>query len=84
MDILSGFAVFFLIWWIVLFCVLPLGVKPPQASDKVAGTMPGAPADPQLGRKALITTGISVVLWLIIFGLVQSDLISFRTMAKSM
>lgn len=84
MDILSGFAVFFLIWWTVLFCVLPLGVKLPPTDDQVAGAMPGAPADPQLGRKALITTGISVVLWLIIFGLVKSDIISFREMAKNL
>jgi predicted secreted protein len=84
MDIISGLAVFFLIWWIVLFCVLPLGITPPAAADKIAGAMSGAPAHPQLGRKALITTCIAIILWLVVFALVQSDLISFREMVKNL
>jgi predicted secreted protein len=58
-------AVFFTIWWTVLFAVLPFGVKSlhetPGASVP-AGADPGAPAAPMLLRKALATTLISAVL----------------------
>ncbi|WP_431269336.1 DUF1467 family protein [Dankookia sp. P2] len=39
----------------------------------------GAPENPRLLRKALITTAISVVIWLGIYFLVESDWLSFRT-----
>lgn len=53
--------VFVVIWWTVIFAVLPLGVR--RADDDVAGADRGAPARPDLKRKALITTAITVVLW---------------------
>lgn len=82
MDILTGFAIYFIIWWTVLFTVLPLGIQAP--AEKTTGEMPGAPADPQLKRKAIITTIISTIIWAIVFTLVQTDWISFREMAKGM
>jgi predicted secreted protein len=61
----TGVLVFVVIWWTVIFAVLPLGVQ--RAADDVAGADRGAPARPQLKRKALITTAISVALWLVWF-----------------
>jgi predicted secreted protein len=59
-----GIAAFINIWWTVLFAVLPWGVRPQhETSDMVQGTDPGAPVAPHLLVKALITTGISVLLW---------------------
>jgi predicted secreted protein len=83
MDIITGIALFLMIWWTVIFCVLPFGVRP-SAGD-VAGEMPGAPAAPHLKKKAIITTFISIVLWIIIFWITrQTDLLSFRDMASRM
>ena len=58
-------AVFFTIWWIVLFAVLPFGVRSAQeaGADLPAGADPGAPAAPMLFRKALWTTAISALLF---------------------
>lgn len=54
-------ALYFLIWWIVLFAVLPFGVRG-QHEDQVApGTEPGAPQTPRIARKALVTTLLSAV-----------------------
>jgi predicted secreted protein len=64
MRITTGIAIFFLIWWIVLFAVLPWGVRSQQEGGEVApGTDPGAPAIPNLRRKLLWTTLVAVVVF---------------------
>ena len=53
-------AIFFLIWWVVLFAVLPWGVRSQHESGHmVPGTDPGAPAIPNLKRKLVWTTLIA-------------------------
>ena len=53
----GGTALFFVIWWIVLFAVLPFGVRSQaEAGEVSAGTDPGAPAAPALREKAIWTT----------------------------
>ncbi len=65
MSLLAGFAVYFVIWWMVLFCILPLNVKSQAETGEVAkGTEPGAPAAPQLARKAVITSIVAFVIFL--------------------
>ena len=51
--------VYVTIWWIVLFAILPIGVRSATeagVADAPPGSDPGAPAAPNLGRKALWTT----------------------------
>ncbi|WP_207537043.1 DUF1467 family protein [Sabulicella rubraurantiaca] len=72
-----GFVVYSLIWWTLLFCILPIGVNPEEGSLEEGGWR-GAPAAPQLGRKIIWTTILSAVIWLAIYTLIESDLISFR------
>jgi predicted secreted protein len=53
----TGFAIFFLIWWVVLFAVLPWGVRSQHEGGGITpGTDPGAPVLPRLGRKLIWTT----------------------------
>ncbi|WP_134487073.1 DUF1467 family protein [Methylocella tundrae] len=53
-------AIFFVTWFIVLFAVLPFGVKSQrEAGDVTKGTDPGAPVAPRLLVKALWTTVIA-------------------------
>jgi predicted secreted protein len=64
MPVTTGIAIFFLIWWIVLFAVLPWGVRSQQEDEAVSsGTDPGAPAIPNLRRKLIWTTLVSVVVF---------------------
>ena len=72
-----SFVVFALVWWTVLFAVLPLGVEP-RTSSMEEGGWNGAPARPGLRRKAVITTLVSIVIFAGIYALERSDLISFR------
>lgn len=56
-------AIFFVVWWLCLFIVLPFGVKT-QAEDpegSIMGTTESAPARPRLLMKALATTALAAV-----------------------
>ena len=72
--------IFILIWWCVFFAVLPMGVKGRWESeaDGVAGAEPGAPAEPGLKRKAILTTAIAAGLTFIVALIVASGVIDFR------
>ena len=58
-------AIFFTMWWIVLFAVLPLGVRSQHENEegRLLGTDPGAPIAPKLLMKAGLTTLVSAVLF---------------------
>jgi len=73
----SGIVVYVIVWWLVLFCTLPLGIRPAQEGD--VGRQSGAPANPRLWFKVMLTTAIASVLWGGIYLVIISDLISFRT-----
>lgn len=63
-------AIYFTTWWIVLFAVLPFGIRSQhEARDVVPGSDPGAPLLPRLAVKALWTTGLSAVVFLLILAL---------------
>jgi len=66
-----------LIWWTVLFAVLPMGTQPAEAPDPLSGWR-GAPERPRLLRKLLITTGIAALLWGISIAIIESGWLSFR------
>jgi predicted secreted protein len=57
MSVTTAIAIYFLIWWIVLFAVLPFGVRSQEEDGAIVrGTDPGAPAIPRLGAKLIWTT----------------------------
>lgn len=79
MTITAAIVLFAMIWFMVLFIVLPLRLTTQgEAGSVVPGTPSSAPDNPQIGRKMRITTVISVGLWLLIAGTIMSGLISVR------
>lgn len=63
-------AIFFVVWWIVLFAVLPWGVRSQhEEGEMLLGTDPGAPTNPRLVQKAIITTIVAMIvtffIWLL-------------------
>ena len=76
MSWLTGAVVYALIWWVVLFAVLPCGIQ--RDENPALGHDPGAPKAPRLWAKMAATTGISAVLWLIAIWLIRSPWLSFR------
>ena len=69
MNIGSGLAIYFVIWWTVLFTVLPFGVRnASEAGESVQqGNEAGAPVAHGLVKKFLITTAISAALFVALY-----------------
>jgi predicted secreted protein len=65
MTLSLSIACYFMIWWVVLFAVLPFGVRSPTEAgvETPRGADPGAPIAPRLAMKAFATTLISAVLF---------------------
>ncbi len=76
MSWLTEFVVYALIWWVVLFAVLPWGIE--RDENPVPGHDAGAPKAPRLWIKMAVTTGIAAVLWVIAIWLIRSPWLSFR------
>jgi predicted secreted protein len=76
MGWLAGIFVYLICWWLVLFTVLPWGVRVPDQAEP--GHATSAPSNPQLRRKLIITTVIAAVVWGLIDLVMLSGWISFR------
>lgn len=64
MSLATAIAIYFIIWWVVLFAVLPFGVRSQQEGGAVSeGTDPGAPVVPRLWLKLVWTTMVSLVVF---------------------
>jgi predicted secreted protein len=81
MSIVMGIALYFIIWWMVLFAVLPFGVRTQgEAGEITQGTPESAPAAaPRVRWTVAVTTGVAAVVfamvWLALrFRLVPLDL----------
>jgi len=73
MTLTSGIAIYFVLWWVVLFAVLPFGVRSHhEAGVPVAeGHCDAAPVNPNLGRKFIATTLITAVLFALLWWVVE-------------
>ena len=70
---ITGLAIIYIIiWWIVFFAILPIDVERKKLI-KIEGEDPGAPNNPQLFRKFLITTVVSIVIWFIIYSFLNNE-----------
>ena len=78
-TLFTGTIVYLLIWWTALFAVLPIGTRPDAEGGPASGGWRGAPEKPFLLRKIVATTLVSAVLWLVVYALVESDWLSFRS-----
>jgi len=64
MSLATAIAIYFIIWWVVLFMVLPWGVRSQEeGGDVISGSDPGAPVIPKLWWKLLWTTVVSGVVF---------------------
>lgn len=80
MGIGTYIAIYFIVWWTVIFAVLPFGVRSQHEDGRVEdGTEPGAPQRPLLIRKMLVTTVIAALIvgsfaWLVESGRLTLDM----------
>ena len=79
MTITSALVLFSVIWFLTFLCVIPVRLQTQGDVGRVVpGTHAGAPEHHNLQKKAWITTGITLVLWIIISTIILSGMITVR------
>ena len=82
MSLTTDIAIYFIIWWVVLFAVLPFGVRSQEESGAVTpGTDPGAPVRPNLKRKLIWTTLVACLVFALFFVVYTYRLITIDDLA---
>ena len=80
MGITGSIIVYVLIWWMIFFSILPVGIKSKKEKykERIEGIDPGAPNNPKIGKKFLITTIITSIIFIAIYYLVEFNLLNLR------
>ena len=80
MGITGSVIIYVMIWWIVFFSVLPVGIQSNKEiqnkSDKRFDS--GAPKNPNIAKKFLITTIITSIVFIVIYYLVYNNFLNLR------
>ena len=76
MDWFATSIVFAVVWWLILFMVLPFGAAPPEEVEP--GMATSAPARPRLGIKLAVTTVLAALVTGLIMWALDSGLIALR------
>jgi predicted secreted protein len=84
-TISTGFAIYFVLWWVTLFVTLPFGVRSQHEDGEGApGTDPGAPVASRMGRKLIWTTLLSAVVYALAMAAYQAGLLNVERLSKMM
>ncbi len=84
-TISTGFAIYFVMWWIVLFLTLPFGIRSQhEDGESSPGTDPGAPVASNMGRKLIWTTVISAVLFAVALWAYNAGFLSIEWLSNLM
>jgi len=80
MGITGSIIVYVLIWWVIFFSVLPFGIESNKEifKDSIEGNDPGAPKNPKIAKKFLITTIITSIVFIVIYYLVNNGFFNLR------
>ena len=79
MSLTGSFVVFVILWWLILFMILPRDINSQKDKDFVVlGTDPGAPSNPNIVKNLIITTTITSILFAIIYFLNYFDILNIR------
>lgn len=82
MSIFTGIILYLMLYWLAIFVVLPWGNQPPEHVE--TGHFTGAPANPRLKQKFIITGFVAAALWVVVFVLIKMDVIDFYEIARRM
>ena len=74
----TGLAIIYIIiWWMVFFIILPIDVIR-QKSIKIDGEDAGSPENPKMLKKFIYCTGITTVIFVIIYLLIKYEYLNLR------
>jgi len=81
-SIATAIAIYFIIWWVMLFAVLPWGVRSQHESGTVSpGTDPGAPVSPRVWRTLIATTISACMVFALFFIVYSYRLVTIESLA---
>ena len=84
-QISAAVAIYFVMWWIVLFAVLPFGIRSQHDDGSpIEGTDPGAPGLVRMSRKLMWTTVVTTVIFGVCYGLYAAGYLTFDKVADMM
>jgi len=84
-TISTGFAIYFVLWWVTLFVTLPFGVRSQhEDGEGTPGTDPGAPVASRMGRKMIWTTLLSAAIYAMAMAAYQAGLLNVERLSKLM
>ena len=65
MGITGSLIIYISIWWIIFFSILPVGIisENKKFRNNLSGSDPGAPKNPQIIKKFVITTILTTILF---------------------
>lgn len=79
MAVTSALVLYAVLWFLTFLVVIPIRLKTQgDVGQIVPGTHAGAPHEPNLKKKALITTGVAFLLWAIIAYVIISGTLTVR------
>ncbi len=79
MTITGAIVLLAVIWFLVLFIVLPIGERSQsEAGDVVPGTPASAPEDSMIKKKLRWTTVISLILWAVLCAVIVSGVLKIE------
>ena len=74
----TGLAIIYIIiWWIVFFSILPIDVER-EKTLKIEGEDPGSPENPKMVKKFIYCTGITTILFTVIYLLMKFEYFNLR------
>jgi len=75
----TGLAIIYIIiWWVVFFIILPIDVNR-HKSTKIVGEDAGSPENPKMLKKFIYCTGITTVIFMIIYQLIKYEILNLRS-----
>ncbi len=81
MTVALGLALYFIVWWTVLFAVLPWGLRTQEEEGEVVpGTPASAPAKPRLARLFAVNTLVATVVFVAFWVIIANGWMYFDTM----
>lgn len=84
MSVFTGIVLYLMIYWTALFAILPWGVRAPEGDELQEGHASGAPVNPRIKEKFLVTALVAAMVWGIVFALIHFDVINFYDIARHM
>ena len=75
---ITGLAIIYIIiWWIVFFAILPIDVNRVK-TVKIDGEDSGSPENPKMLKKFFYCTGITTIIFVIIYLLIKFEYLNLR------